>query len=171
MINLRRVSYALLVALTCVLVASCGEGQKVGSEQLLEFKEQQGGGRLGERTAAPSGTPSSLTVGERTPAPTPKPAPKASFLDVALVKDSPYYDPIEPGGKLTIRVGVTLRITNKDMTPERSKGRSFTEKNGLFHSGLLKAGQQWTWVFRQPAKFEVIDLGLNFATATLEVVP
>jgi hypothetical protein len=57
------------------------------------------------------------------------------------------------------------------MTPERSDGRSFTEKNGLFHSGLLKPGQVWTWVFRQPASFEIIDLELPFATATLEVTP
>jgi hypothetical protein len=114
-----------------------------------------------------------LTVGERTPVPTakPQPTPGTTFLDVALVKDSPYYDPIKPGGKLTIAVGVTLRVTNKDMTPERSDGRSFTEKNGLFHSGLLKPGQVWTWVFRQPASFEIIDLELPFATATLEVTP
>jgi hypothetical protein len=164
----KRAAAGVFIGLFLVMLAACGEGQKVGSEKLLEFNEQQGAGRLGERTAAPTGTP--LTVGGRTPQPTPKAQPTAgpTFFEISLVKDSPYY---KPGARLTVRVGVTIRVTNNDTTAERAEGRSFTEKNGLFHSGLLKAGQQWTWVFRSQARYEIIDQGLTFATATLDVVP
>jgi hypothetical protein len=153
-----------------LLFAACGEGQKVGNEGLLDFKEQKQQGRLGEKTAAP-GTPKPLSVGAtpvaaKTPTPTAKPKPK--YFDITLVKDSPYY---KPGNAITTHVGVTIRVTNADTTPERAKGRSFTDKNGAFHSGLLKPGGQWTYAFGSPGRYEIIDQGLNFATAQLEVVP
>lgn len=164
-----------VVAVGCLvlmglLVGACGEGQKVGSEKLLEFEEQKGGGpRLGEKTAAPKQKPGSLTVGTTKAPKTPTPAPKAtpSYFDVTLITDSPYY---KPGNRIVIRTGVTIRVTNKDATPERSKGRSFTDKNGTFHSGLLKVGQTWTRKFDSVGGYEIIDEGLNFATAILEVV-
>ncbi len=151
------------------LLGACGEGQQVGSEKLLDFDAQQSSGpRLGERTAPPSEDPGSLTVGA-TPQATPKPTPKPSisYFEVTLVKDSPYY---KPGNRIVIRKGVTIRVTNSDNEPNRP-GRSFTDKNGTFHSGLLKPGATWTWTFNTVAKYEVIDEGLNFATAYLEVVP
>lgn len=169
---MRSITKPLLLLLVVLLatLAACGEPQKVGSEGLLEFDEQQRGGpRLGERTAAPTGTPGSLTVGQTakpTAAPTATPAPE--YFEVGLIPNSPYY---EPGNRIVIRVGVTIRVTNEDGTTERSKGRSFTDKNGTFHSGLLKPGQTWTWTFRVPARYEIIDEGLTFATAVLEVVP
>jgi hypothetical protein len=154
---------------------ACGEGQKVGSEKLLEFKEQEGANRLGERTPDPSQTPGSLTVAERTPAPTPRPTAAPSFFDISLIADSPYYKDTtnnKIGAKFTVRVGTTIRVTNNDGTPERSKGRSFTEATrGIFHSGLLKPGQQWTWTFRQPATYNVTDQGVRFARAVVQVVP
>jgi hypothetical protein len=89
------------------------------------------------------------------------------IIDVELVTNSPYY---KPGNCLVLdRAGLTLRVTNKDNIPERSGGRSFTDKAGSFHSGKLKPGQSWTWVFDQPATYEVIDEGLNFANMTLHV--
>jgi hypothetical protein len=161
------------LALMSLLAVACGEKQKVGSEKLLEFEEQQrGGARLGEKTPPPAKeTPGSLTVGEtKAPTKTATPAPKAtpSYFDVSLVPNSPYY---KPGNRIVIRKGVTIRVTNKDATAERSKGRSFTDKHGSFHSGLLKPGATWTWTFNAPATYEVVDEGLNFATAALEVTP
>jgi hypothetical protein len=163
----------LLVLLSCVLVVgtACGKGQKVGSEKLLDFKVQQDAQRLGGRTAPPPTPSGALTVGaQATPKPTPKPTepPKKQYFDVGLVANSPFY---KPGNSIQIRVGVSLRVTNQDATPERSKGRSFTDKAGTFNSGLLKAGQSWTWVFDQPGSYEIVDQGLTFATARLEVVP
>ncbi len=163
----------LFALLVCLLIAgvACGKGQKVGSEKLLNFNEQQNAQRLGARTPPPAATASgALTVGEQpTKAPTPKPAaPKKVYFDVQLVANSPFY---KPGNAIQIRTGVTLRVTNTDATAERSKGRSFTDKGGTFNSGLMKAGGSWTWVFDQPGSYEIVDQGLTFATARLEVVP
>lgn len=173
-----RTSIRLLSAV-CVLglvFAACGESQKVGSEKLLEFEEQENTQRLGEATPAPTpeGTPVPLGVGEEEKAeatPTPPPAtptPAPQYFEVALVGDSPYY---EPGNSITIPAGTTIRVTNQDGTPERSDGRSFTAKNGAFHSGLLKPGETWTQLFSEPSTYEIVDEGLRFATGTLRVVP
>jgi hypothetical protein len=86
---------------------------------------------------------------------------------VSLIPDSPYY---QPGNQVAIKAGVTLRVTNKDGTPERSKGRSYRAKNGSFDSGLLKPGQSWTRLFDRPGRYEISDDGLPFATGTLEVI-
>jgi hypothetical protein len=166
--SIRTITAAGLIALVLASVA-CGESQKVGSERLLEFEEQQNGGRLGEATAPPKATPGSLTIGASKAPTTQPPKPKetpTSYFEVTLVADSPYY---KPGNKIVIRKGVTIRVTNKDMTAERSNGRSFTDKHGSFHSGLLKAGKSWTWRFDATGSYEIIDEGLNFATAVLEV--
>lgn len=163
------------VSAVLLLLASCGESQKVGSEKLLEFEEQQDARRLGERTPVPTpeGTPLALGVGEEEKAqPTPTaeatPTPEPRYFDVALVPNSPYY---RPGNAVTVKVGTTLRVTNEDSTAERADGRSFTAKDGSFHSGLLKPGETWTRTFQQPASYEIIDEGLRFATGSLRVVP
>jgi hypothetical protein len=158
----------LPVLVVCVALVGAACGQK-----LLNFQEQQNAKRLGEATAAPVKSPSgALTVGgtQPTPPPTQKPtaAPKKQYFDVSLVANSPFY---KPGNSITIKAGVTLRVTNADTTPERKKGRTFTDKAGTFNSGTLTAGKSWTWVFNQPATYEIVDEGLTFATARLEVVP
>lgn len=170
---MRRMRAAALISVLALgaVFVGCGQGQKVGSEKILDFEEQKGGGpRLGERTAAPVKDPGSLTVGETKAPATPTPVPKAtpSYFDIQLVTKSPFY---KPDTDVTIRAGVTLRVTNKDLTPERSKGRSFTDKHGAFHSGLIKPGGQWTWLFDGAGEYEIIDEGLNGAVAYLRVVP
>lgn len=153
-----------------LLLGACGEGQKVGSEKLLEIDEQENLQRLGERTPEPEpeGTPTSLTVGANTPRPTVA-APRRTppVFNIELVPNSPFY---KPGNALRVVTGVTIKVTNTDNTAERRSGRSFTDKNGAFNSGILKPGQSWTWVFERPGRFEIIDQGLTFASATLEVV-
>jgi hypothetical protein len=154
-----------------LLLAACGQGQKVGSEKLLDIEEQQNTQRLGERTAEPEpeGTPTSLALGEqKTPKPSVAPPTRTPpVFNIELIPNSPYY---KPGNALRVVVGVTIKVTNKDATSERSKGRTFTDKNGAFNSGFLKSGQSWTWVFDSPGRFEIIDQGLPFANAALEVV-
>jgi hypothetical protein len=159
----------LVVTLVAVLLlaVACGGGQKVGNEKILDFEEQENAQALGREAAQ---TPKPLTVGAKTPTPRPvvTDRPKATpvIFDVELVTNSPFY---KPGNCILIQQGVSVRVTNKDNTPERKSGRSFTDKAGSFHSGLLKPGQSWTWVFDAPGSFEVIDEGLTFATAVLHV--
>jgi hypothetical protein len=168
----RRNLFTILLVCVALLGAACGSKQKVGDEKLLNFQEQQNAKRLGEATAAPKSPSGALTVGgtQPTPRPTQAPtaAPKKQYFDVSLIANSPFY---KPGNSITIRVGVTLRVTNADTTKERAKGRSFTDKAGTFNSGVLTPGKSWTWVFNQAASYEIVDEGLTFATARLEVVP
>ncbi|MGH7858202.1 MAG: cupredoxin domain-containing protein [Candidatus Binatia bacterium] len=166
----RKTLIIALLALVALLGAACGQDQKYGSEAIEDIKEQQDAQRLGQRTPDP--TPDKgqevLNVGG-TPTPMPQPTPTAApeYFDVALVPDSPFY---EPGNQVAIRAGVTLRVTNKDGTSERSEGRSYTAKSGAFDSGVLKPGETWTQLFTTPGRFEIVDQGLPFATAVLEVV-
>jgi len=163
-----------VVALVCVgmlalAAGACGQDQQYGSEEIEGFREQQNAQRLGGRTPEPTpeGTAAPLTLEEETPEPKPTPQATPVYFDIALIPDSPYY---EPGNQVAIRVGVTLRVTNKDGTAERAKGRSYTAKSDAFSSGLMKPGDSWVWEFQQPGRFEIVDDGLPFATAVLEVV-
>ena len=168
---MRRTTFAVVALLVTLAASACGSGQKTGNEGLLNFQEQKDAQRLGQATAAPTQAPSgALSVGSQPTAP-PKPQAtpdKKQYYDVTLVANSPFY---KPGNAITIRKGVWIRVTNKDTTPERSGGRSFTDKNGTFNSGVLKPGQVWIWQFTQAASYEVVDQGLTFATARLEVSP
>ncbi len=161
-----------IAILMTLLGAACGSGQKVGNEGLLNFQEQKNAQRLGEATPAPTPGASvgALGIGSQpTPAPRPKATPpKVRYFDVQLVSKSPFF---KPGNALTIRVGVTIRVTNTDTTPDRRGGRSFTDQAGTFNSGLLKPGQSWLHTFTQPAQYEIVDQGLTFATARLQVSP
>jgi hypothetical protein len=159
-----------LFAVLLLLVAACGSGQKVGSEKLTQFKEASPAARLGEAQATPSGDPGSLGLGGSTPTARPTATPPAPtperFFDVSMVADSPYF---EPGNDLEMPVEFTLRVTNRDGTPERP-GRSFTDKGGSFDSGLLKPGQVWTHKFSGTGRFQIEDQGLTFIPTTILTV-
>lgn len=162
----------------CVLAlvgAACGEPQRVGSERLLEGveDEENGGPRLGERAEEEEEEAEGEEGGrvavedepDPTPEPTPQPTPEEVFFDVALVPHSPYY---EPGNRIIISAGMTLRVTNADDSSERPE-RSFTARDGSFDSGMLAHGETWTRTFDAPGTYEVADNGVPFATAVLEV--
>lgn len=150
-------------------LAACGKDQKVGSEKLLQFKEQQRQGRLGESTPTPAAPAGVLGIGAATPKPmTPAPTPQTAperFFDVTLVADSPYY---QPGNELVMSSQLTLRVTNKDNTAERPTRRFYSE--GVFDSGPLRFGQSWTFKFPGAAsgKIQVND-AYPFIFATLTV--
>lgn len=174
---MRSRSTVLGVLLLLMLAGACGRGQKVGSERLTAFEEQKQGRRLGERAPepTPTGTPGALTVGEKpTQSPTPPPSPppqQEQYFDVYLISDSPYYFDATNNQEATqfvVPAGFTLRVTNRDNTPERPK-RTFTAKDGSFDSGSLRPGQVWTLKLDRPGFFDIIDKGLTFALATLEV--
>lgn len=164
-----------ILILLALVASACGEKQKVGSEKLLDFKDQQGAQRLGFETPPPDATPApkSLDSQVETPPPrvTPIPAPTAQvqYFDVELIADSPFYKAGgQPSNVIAMRQSAVLRVTNKDNTPER-KCRSFTAKNGAFNSGCLSTGGSWTFKFPNTGRFAIVDEGLTFASATLEV--
>jgi hypothetical protein len=161
-----------LLCMLGLLLSACGEGQSVGNQGLLDdikdqggdFRftppplpdEEEGGGQLAiDQRATPPPA--------EAPAPTPPPA-QVTYFDVELVADSPFY---KPGNALEMSSGAVLRVTNRDATPERAC-RSFTDKQGTFNSGCLKPGESWTFRLGQ-GRFDIIDQGLPFATATLTV--
>lgn len=159
-----------LVMVLGFLAVACGEENAVGSDDLLKgLQDGKGGARLGEVTPAPDKPDEKIAVGGVTPPPaanaTPVPPPKVSYFEVSLTADSPFYD---PGTQLTMQIAAVLRVTNNDRTPERPT-RSFTDKGNKFSSPSLKPGEVWTFKFPQGGKFEIIDQGLPFASATLEV--
>ncbi|HVL82219.1 MAG TPA: hypothetical protein VM840_11590, partial [Actinomycetota bacterium] len=91
--------------------------------------------------------------------------PQVDYFDVELVADSPFY---KPGNKLEMRLTSVLRVTNRDTTRER-QCRSFTDKGGQFSSPCLKPGEKWEMRFPNGGRWEIVDQGIPFATATLEV--
>jgi hypothetical protein len=146
--------------------AACGGGQETGSEKVLDFKEQQKAERLGAATAKPTVKPASTPASRATAAPAATAQAAKQIVDVQLTAGNPYY---APSDQLRMPAGATLRVTNKDMTPERTNGRSFTDEAGSFDSGLLKPGKSWSQVITKKGTFSIVDQGLNFARATLQV--
>ena len=162
-----KVMRGLAVLLLLVVgFAACGGGQQTGSDKVLDFKEQQSGGRLGDATPKPA-TKTAAPGAARTAAPAARTAaPATRYFDVSLIAGNPYF---APSDKLQALVGTTLRVTNNDKTPERASGRSFSAENGAFSSPLLKPGATWTYTLTQAGTFTIVDHGLNFARATLQV--
>ncbi len=158
---------ALLLVLLVVAV-SCGEEPEVGDDKVLDFVDQTDPPDLGERPKeSPTPAPNNpAVVNPNQPKPDEKPAaPEEKFFDVAMVADSPYF---EPGNDLQMPAGFTLRVTNKDYTPERPT-RSFTAENGAFDSKPMAPGAVWTHTFSGPGRYKVVDHKAPFIFATLEV--
>jgi hypothetical protein len=150
------------------LLAGCSKGKSVGSDKVLDFEEQKGD-RLGAASPTPSPNAASAAPAQNKPtqpaAQNPNAKPQATFFDVTLIASAPYF---EPGDQIVIARGTTLRVTNKDTTPERPK-RSFTAQDGSFDSGMLSPGQVWTMKFDSPGVWRIEDRAAPFISASLEV--
>jgi plastocyanin len=164
---MRVVRGAAAVMLVLLAFTSCGGGQKTGSDEVLDFEEQQKADQLGAATPTPkpkAGGATSAPTRTAAPAATAKPA--VQTFDVQLIAGNPYF---APSDELRVPAGTTLRVTNSDTTPERSNGRSFTAENGAFDSGLIKPGGAWSHVIAQKGTYTIVDKAVNFARATLTV--
>jgi hypothetical protein len=160
-----------LVILIFALVA-CGQENKVGTEEALDFDEQGGAPRLGERSPEPDPTDAQGALGKESPTPA-APSPSATperFFDIFLIADSPFYEAQEQGKprqvstQWTVPVGLTLRVTNEDDTDGRPT-RTFTAKNGDFSSPRLKLGDQWSELkLSQPGFWSIEDACCPFIT-------
>lgn len=165
-----------LLALFALLVTACGQGQKVGSEKLLDFEAQENAKRLGQQENSPSPLPdeaSKAALGATAPSPSPEPSPPPpppeQFYNIELIGGSPYYRAEgEDASYFIVPVGFTLRVVNRDGTAERSH-RSFTAEDGSFDSGDLAPGAVWTHKLTRQGKFSIRDRCCPFIFATLEV--
>ena len=166
---------ALLVSVV-LLVSACGRGQRVGSEKLLDFEAQEDAKRLGEQENSPSPPPdeaSKVALGAATPPPSPPPSPPPpppeQFYNIELIGPSPYYRAEgEEASYFIVPVGFTLRVVNRDGTPERAH-RSFSAEDGSFDSGALAPGAVWTFKLTRQGKFPIRDRCCPFIFGTLEV--
>lgn len=164
----RSARIAALMVLIALLATACGGEKEFGSKDLLKFDDKKGQAGIQDTpTASPTQTPRSTPRSTSTQSP-PKKSPTQGpevFFDVTLTSDSPYF---APGNQLIMSAGVTLRVTNRDTTPERPT-RSFTAEDGSFDSGPLKPGQVWTRKFTQKGSWRIVDSRAGFIFATLEV--
>lgn len=151
-----------LLAVAALLLAACQRSEKVGEGLLEKLKEQEQQRRLGEflKSPEPTGQPSPAALGG-SPAPGKTGGPQREVFQVLLVNDPPYY---EPGQQLTVPLGTTIRVTNKD-----DNTRSFTTPDGPYDSGDLAPGQSRELVVNVKGKFQLYDPNVPFATGTLEV--
>jgi hypothetical protein len=159
-------SIALAAAMTLLLIG-CGSGKDVGSEEILDFEEQEAE-RLGTSPSPEAANPGATQPPPQAPPAAQKPAapaPEQTFFDVGLIATHPYF---EPGDEIIITRGVTLRVTNKDTTAERPD-RAFTAEDGTFDSGRLKPGQVWTMKFDSPGTWKIVDRAAPFISAKFEV--
>ncbi len=164
----RRLILVILVLAVGSMLA-CGKSQSVGSERLLEFEEQEGAKRLGQReepSPEPAEQEKAALAAKPASSPEPSPQTEVKYFDVSLVADSPYYD---PGNELTMTVNLTLRVTNLDRTTERPQ-RSFTARDGSFSSGPLRVGQVWTFKFPTTGAWELQDDFAPFIFGTIQVI-
>ena len=184
----RRAAAALAAVL---LLSACAGDAQVGSEELLEFDEQQTAGpRLGERTEAaaePTARPPKRRKPKRrqkaeqvaqqpqqAPAPQPEPEPEpepepqrqepAVALEIVIAGDESGTSQFDPAAA-RIFAGTCARWKNTDTVP-----RSVEADEGAFSSGDIKPGDTWKWCPKRPGSFNYHDGTRPYAVAVIEVV-
>lgn len=178
--------------LCCVVVAgllsSCGEENKVGSDKILDFKEQTND-RLGVTTttvAAPTETttaqgPSKAAVGATTttvavvattttrpPVTTAAPATTVARVEqafeISINADNSGTSQFDPSASRVFK-GTLVRFVNKDSVP-----RSVEEDRGAFKSGVIAPGGMFDFRADTVGKFNITDGTRPYAVGSLEVL-
>lgn len=176
---------AAVLAVAALLLAACGEDNKVGEEVDLGIKSEVEQERLGARTtttAAPATTavtqPQKASVGATTAppatqAPTTAPpttappttaAPERVAIEISINGDSSGTTQFEPS-QTRVFVGSLVKWTNRD-----SVARSVEADDGSFKSGLLEPGQSFTYRAEKVGRFNYTDGTRPYAVGALEVI-
>jgi len=171
------------------LLASCGEENKVGSDKILDFKEQTND-RLGVTTtteaAAPattvagapgkaavgapttsaptSTTAAPTTVAPTTVAPTTAPPPKEQAFEIGINADNSGTSQFDPSASRVFK-GTLVRFVNNDSVP-----RSVEEDRGVFKSGSIAPGATFEYRADTVGKFNITDGTRPYAVGSLEVL-
>lgn len=151
-----------------VTLASCGGDKQVGTDSLVNFKDQAQQ-RLGQSTPTPApkaGTASTANPGKAAvAAPTTQAPPKtAPSIEIKIQSDSAgsYFDP----SAVQVTVGATIRWVNGDTAT-----RSIESDTDVFSSGPISPGASWSWMAAKVGKFNYHDGTRPYAVASVEVRP
>lgn len=178
------ISRLVVVVLLLASLAACGEENKVGDDQLLDFKEQaqerlgattttvpvettlptDGGGKagVGQTTVAPAPTAAPTTAPPTTAAPTTT-VRQAPVTEIAINSDggSSQFDPSQAAAF----VGGIFRWTNKDSVP-----RSVEADDGSFRSPMLAPGETFEFKAAKTGTVNYHDGTRPYAVGAIQVV-
>ncbi len=143
-------------------LAACSGGSRVGSKDLLKFKQGQAG-RLGAIESSPTpsakATSSATTRSTATPAKSAKPSPVTRTWPVRITAQG--FQPFN----FNVFLGDVIEVVNQDGQP-----RSFTADDGSFDSGLLKPGAKWRYTATKLGTFNVSDSTRPFVVGKFTVL-
>jgi plastocyanin len=117
-------------------------------------------------TPSPSASPAARPRLTHAPSPTPAPKPTRTQAHVGKTYGVTIQTFMFMPRTLTIRVGDSIRVTNKD-----GASHTFTADNGSFDSGNLDQGQAKTLTFRTRGTFDFMCSYHPSMTGTLTVNP
>jgi hypothetical protein len=171
---------ARIAPILLVVLAACGEDNKVGEGVDLGVKSQVEQERLGARTTTttpPETAPPSqekASVGATTAPPTTPPppptappttqAPEKVAIEIGINGDSSGTTQFEPS-QSRVFAGSLVKWTNKD-----SVARSVEADDGAFNSGMLEPGQSFTYRADTIGRFNYTDGTRPYAVGALEVI-
>lgn len=175
---------ARIAALLLLVLAACGEDNKVGEGVDLGIKSEVEGERLGARTtttaaaettvpppqqkASVGATTAPTTAPPTTAAPTTAPpttkAPEKVAIEISINGDSSGTTQFEPS-QTRVFAGSLVKWTNAD-----SVARSVEADDGTFNSGMLEPGQSFTYRAEKVGRFNYTDGTRPYAVGALEVI-
>lgn len=169
--RLRRVTR--LLAVGAVVLAACGAparygGPTPGPDPTDSPQCFPGDPRCLTPTPAPTVTSKAPAPRPSRPAPPEPSPPTATYFDIDLVADSPFYLAEGEGATVfTVPQGYVLRVTNRDGTPERP-WRTFTAPDE-FASPRLGVGETWELHLTSTGTFQIVDECCPFIRAELRI--
>lgn len=157
-----------LVAIGIVLVlamSACERKEKVGSETLLKSAEDEAAAAaLRDIVNSPKPTTTQAGAIENSPGPqnSPSPQKQRETIEIALVGETPYF---QPGPHIRISGDTPIRIVNKD-----NKTRRFVTIDGPYDSQDLAPGRTFEFLASERGKFKLEDPNAPFIQGVFEVL-
>lgn len=168
--RIRRMSVALALL---VVMAACGDKNKVGDESLLNFKDQTNE-RLGQTTTTPApvttAPPTTVAGGKAGVGGTTSSTARATTttqvvtFDIAINSDQASTSQFDPPSA-RVFVGTMVRWINKDTV-----ARSVEADGGEFASPSIPPGQTFSYRVSTAGRLNYHDGTRPYAVASLEVV-
>jgi plastocyanin len=165
----------VLALVLALVAAACGDGARVGSDDLLTFEQEQQANPFAPTTVAQQDAPAEEAPQQDAPeqeapaeAPPPEPAPQQeeqqrATLDIRIAGDTERSQ-FQPSAA-RVFTGSVILWTNAD-----SVARSVVSDEGWFDSGPIPPGGTWQWVARETGRFNYSDGTRPYAVGYVEVI-